>query len=150
MPEPPERRKPSPESVRRHRQHVQMLQQGKDAMALAKANDERLDVHSDSINSLEQWRDGNGAPGAEERIRHVENHVRDCDRINIEPRLNELEANVKIVQRISDSSIQDSVSHVLERRERTAIAKLKAWGPIIAASLVFLATVAQIILGHVL
>lgn len=99
--------------------------------------DNRLDGHSECIRQLRQWGLGNGGPGAEERLRSTERFVITMDKANVPNRLGQAEAHIETLQRIADSAIlegvQGAVNDTLDKRDRTAIAKVKAWGPIIAA-----------------
>jgi len=112
--------------------------------------EDRLDSHSDSIRSLMQWRDSNGSPGAEDRIRCVERFFIDISRENLPPRLNMVEAEIDALQKYTDSAIfngvQGAVNDTLDRRAKTTIEKIKAWGPIVSAAL----AAAAIVLAEVL
>lgn len=110
----------------------------------------RYDAQSDLLNSIQQWRTGNGSHGAEVRIQIVEELVLALAREKVIPRLAVLEADMRAVQAIADNAIkvgvQTAVNNTLNARDRTAIAKLKAWGPIIAAGLAAAAVVIQALL----
>ena len=99
----------------------------------------RLDSHSDQINSLIIWRDSNGSPGAEDRLRHVEQCAINIDKENLPDRVCHNEADIRVLQGIADSAImkgvQGAVNDTLDKRARTAVEILKAWGPIVAAAL---------------
>ena len=110
----------------------------------------RLDSHADMLGALFHWKNSNGSPGAEERIRKSAASISEYDRENIAPRLNMIEADVRVLQNITDSTIrtgvQGAVNDTLDKRDRTAIAKIRAWAPIIAALLAALAVVLTAIL----
>ena len=101
------------------------------------ANDERLDDTSDRVLSLEYWKKGNGARGAEIRLQDTEAGLRRIEDIDASPRLNVLEAEIKTLQNIADAKITEvvtaSVHEALNLRDKTAIAYLKAAGPYAAA-----------------
>ena len=100
-------------------------------------HDNLLDSHSSRIQSLEQWRQGNGARGSEERLQCVELYTAELNKANLRPRLNLAESDIKALQRIADSAIMEgvhtAVNETMDKRDKTAIAKIKAWGPIVAA-----------------
>jgi hypothetical protein len=106
---------------------------------------DRLDVHSESISSLEQWRKGNGAMGAEARLQCVEALTREEDRQRIVPRLSAVEADVLLLQSIADTSLRDriheTVTNTLDARERKFMARLKAWTPLVVGLLTFVGIV---------
>jgi hypothetical protein len=110
--------------------------------------EDRLDLHSDSIRSLDQWRKGNGAAGAEERLQITEAVVLGYQRLRLPERMAINEADIEVLQRIADGKISDavkeSVRSTLDARDRTAIAYLKALGPYLAT---IVALIAAIIAG---
>jgi hypothetical protein len=112
--------------------------------------EERLDSHADMLSALFHWKNSNGSPGAEERIRKATEGMADMDRTNIAPRLNMIEADIRVLQNITDSTIragvQTAVTDTLDKRARTAVEILKAWGPILAAALAAIAVVLAAIL----
>jgi hypothetical protein len=112
--------------------------------------DERLDGHSEMIHSLLLWRDSNGAPGAEDRLRKVEQCAIELTGHKLPTRLDMAEANITILQHVADSSImagvQGAVSETLDKRARTAVEMLKAWGPIVSATLAAIAIVLSAVL----
>lgn len=113
--------------------------------------DSRLDNHSELLRSLKQWRDSNGGPGAEERLRCAERFVTAIDKENIPPRLNMAEANIVTLQHVADREIlkgvQGAVTDTLDARARTFVEKLKAWGPIIAALCAMAGSVLAVVLA---
>lgn len=98
---------------------------------------DRVDTHSESIRSLDQWRRGNGAKGAEDRIQGTEVAALSYYTSRVPERLNCAEADILALQRIADGKISDAVSisvhTAMDARDKTAIAYLKAIGPAIAA-----------------
>ncbi len=112
--------------------------------------DGRLDAHSEELRSLLQWRDSNGSPGAEERLRVVEHCSVELEKEKLPPRVGVLEAHVVTLQRIADSAIMEgvqvAVNDTLDKRDRTVIAKIKAWGPIVSAALAAAALVLAAVL----
>jgi hypothetical protein len=112
--------------------------------------DTRLDSHAELIRSLLIWRDSNGSPGAEERLRNVEKCAIEVDRHKLPTRMDMAEANITILQHVADSSImagvQGAVSETLDKRARTAVEMLKAWGPIVSATLAAIAIVLSAVL----
>ena len=99
--------------------------------------EERLDNHTERLTDLEHWYTGNEAKGAEARLQSLEGYCGEMNKANLRPRVNTIEAEVVALQKIADSaimeSVQGAVNVTLDRREKTAVAKLKAWGPIVAA-----------------
>lgn len=97
---------------------------------------------SDRTRSLEYWRNGNGASGAEERLQAVEDGLLYYSRERIPQRLNCVEADMAAVQRIADHAIEHgvrgAVNDTLDKRDKTAIAKIKAWGPYFATGVVLI------------
>lgn len=89
---------------------------------------DRLDNHSDSINRLLQWGlDGNGK-SAESRLVTVEEAVKPIP---------EMQADLKVVRLVADAkltSIEDAVSNAITARDKTKIAKIKAFAPYAAAA----------------
>jgi len=112
--------------------------------------EDRLDSHADLIRSLMQWRDSNGSPGAEERLRWVEKCALLIEKEKMPERLNMAEADISSLHRIADSAmkavIEDSVNGTLDKRAKTAIEQIKAWGPIVSATLAALAIVLSAVL----
>ena len=110
--------------------------------------DARVDNHSENIRSLLQWRDSNGSPGAEMRLRCVEDSAKEWSGEHLPNRMAMTEANVLALQKIVDSTIfdnvQGAVTETLDKREKTAIEMIKAWGPIVAA---IVAAVAAVLSG---
>lgn len=112
--------------------------------------DRRLDDHSDRLGVVEIWEKGNGVTrGAEVRLQGVESFGQTLDKENISSRLNMAEANIETLQHVADRAIlegvQGAVNDTLDKRDRTFIAKMKAWGalitPILAAIAIVLAAV---------
>ena len=105
---------------------------------------DRVDIHSASIQSLDQWRKGNGAKGAEARIQGTEDAALSYYTSRVPERLNCVEVNIEALQRIADGKIQDTVSlsvhSAMDARDRTAIAYIKAFAPWVAALLALAAT----------
>lgn len=97
---------------------------------------------SERTRSLEYWRNGNGAAGAEERLQAVEDGLLYYSRERIPQRLNCVEADMAAVQRIADHAIQNgvqgAVNETLDKRDKTAIAKIRAWGPYFATAVVLI------------
>lgn len=97
---------------------------------------------SERTRSLEYWRNGNGATGAEERLQAVEDGLLYYSRERIPQRLNCVESDMAAVQRIADHAIQNgvqgAVNETLDKRDKTAIAKIKAWGPYFATAVVLI------------
>jgi len=93
---------------------------------------DRMDTHSESIRSLDQWRKGNGALGAEARLQSTELAALNYQRTNVPERLNCIEAEVLILQKVADGKIQDAVSlsvkTTMDARDKTAISYIKAIG----------------------
>jgi len=112
--------------------------------------DNRLDNHSEILRSLLIWRDSNGSPGAEERLRNVERCSIEIDKEKLPGRMNMAEANIRVLQNVADSAIMsgvhDAVTETLDKRSRTAIEIIKAWGPIVSALLAALAIVLSAVL----
>jgi len=104
-------------------------------------------ITSDRVRTIELWRNGNGAKGAEVRLQDAEKSVRALEDADPDKRLNALEADVKVIQQVTDASIRFSVGTALDERDKTAVARVKAWGPIVAATVAALAVVAQSIVG---
>ena len=107
--------------------------------------DNRLENISERTLTLEVWRNGNGARGSEARLQDVEDGLMAYSRERIIPRLNCVEADMQAVQRIADHAIQtgvnDAVNATLDKREKTTIAKIKAWGPYAATAVVLVGMV---------
>jgi hypothetical protein len=107
----------------------------------------RLDIHSEAIQSLDQWRKGNGAHGAETRLQNVEEMSFALARERIVPRLAVVEADMRAVQAVADNAIragvQEAIHDTLNAREKTTLARLRAWGPVIAAGIAALAVIVQ-------
>jgi hypothetical protein len=101
----------------------------------------RLDTHSDAINGIEQWRTGNGAQGAEARLQTVEGKIEDLPVIRADVAAAKLVADAKL------EVIEGSITSVLDKRDAKAIAKVKAWGPIVAAGSIVLVEIIKGILG---
>jgi len=108
-------------------------------------HDNILDDHEKAIEKINQWRTGNGARGAEDRLQEVEDGLFAYARERIIPRLNCIEGDVAAVQLIADHAIQtgvnEAVNTTLDKRERTTIAKIKAWGPYAATAVVLIGMV---------
>ena len=107
--------------------------------------DDLLSNHSGRIRDLEHWKDGDGAKGSEERLQCLEEYTRGIEKANLRVRVNNLEGGLDAVQRIADAkldNIQTSVSgavlSTLNARDRTTIAKVKAWGPYFATAVVLI------------
>ena len=76
--------------------------------------DQTVSLHSSRIQTLEEWRDGIGKQrGAEARLQDVE-------------------ANVEVVMRIADSKLEKSINGIMDAREKTIIAYIRAFGPLIS------------------
>jgi hypothetical protein len=109
--------------------------------------DDRLDGQSENVRSLLQWRDSNGSPGAESRLRKVEDCSLEIAQADLPRRVSLTEADVKALQMITDgnmrTAVSDSVNATLDLRSRTTIERMKAWSqlltPILAAVAIVLA-----------
>ena len=105
---------------------------------------DRVDIHSAAIQSLDQWRKGNGAQGAEARLQCVEGAAYRLDTERVPERLNCAEADILALQRIADGKISDAVSisvhTAMDSRDKTAIAYIKAFAPWVAALLALATT----------
>jgi hypothetical protein len=112
--------------------------------------EDRLDDHSDMIHSLIIWRDSNGSPGAEDRLREVERCSHEIAKEKLPERMNMAEADILSLHRIADSAmkavIEESVNGTLDARSKTTIERIKAWGPIISAALAAVAIVLTAVL----
>lgn len=110
----------------------------------------RLDDHASMIHSLIIWRDSNGSPGAEARLREVERCSHEISKEKLPERLNMAEADILGLHRIADSAmkavIEESVNGTLDKRAKTTIERIKAWGPIVAAALAATAVVLSAVL----
>jgi hypothetical protein len=113
-----------------------------DAIKETKAKQEeiesRIDIQSDSINSIDQWRKGNGAKGAEGRLQCVEGSLFELQTERLPARMSLAEADIQALQKIADGKIETVVRSALDARDRTVIAYIKAFGP-------YAATIAAII-----
>jgi len=112
--------------------------------------DEKIDIHADKILKLELWRDSNGSPGAEDRLRCAERFITSIDKENLPPRMSMVEAEVEALQKIAYSaimeSVQGAVNVTLDKRAKTAVEKVKAWGPIVSAAIAATAVVLAAVL----
>jgi len=105
-------------------------------------HDNALEARKEDTNRLIRWAfEGNGS-SAESRLTAVEDGLLYYSRERIVQRLNCVEGDMAAVQRIADHAIQtgvnDAVNTTLDKRERTTIAKIKAWGPWFATGVVLL------------
>ena len=90
---------------------------------------DRLDNHSDSINRLLQWGlDGNGR-SAETRLTVVEDAVKPI------PEMQETLRVVKLVADAKLTSIEDAVSNAITARDKTMIAKVRAFAPYVVGAM---------------
>jgi hypothetical protein len=106
-------------------------------------NEALLTEHSDAIARLNRWAlEGNGT-SAENRLKHIEDMIMALEKTNIGERLNAMEADMDILQRVTDATIKQSLVTAMDERDGTAIARLKAWGPIVAAGFAAVAVVVQ-------
>jgi len=111
--------------------------------------EDRVDNHSERLNDLEHWYQGNASRGAEERLQCVEGYAAELNKANLRPRMNMVEAEIVALQKIADSAImegvQGAVNDTLDRRSKTAVERMKAWAqlitPILAAVAIVLAAV---------
>lgn len=114
--------------------------------------DSKLDSISDRTQALEYWRDGNGARGAEARLQCLEQYSIDLQKANLRPRTLQLEADVRVLQNVTDAtimkSVRETVNDAMDLREKTLIAKLKAWGPIVAAICAFISSIIVAVVEH--
>jgi len=97
----------------------------------------RLDNHSERLNDLEHWYTGNETRGAEKRLQCLEEYAGEINKANLRPRMNVAEADIIALQKIADSaimeSVQGAVNVTLDKRAKTTVERIKAWGPIAAA-----------------
>ena len=109
---------------------------------------DRMDTHSEAIRSLDQWRKGNGAIGAEARLQSTELASLNYQRANVPERLNCIEAEVLILQKVADGKISyavgESVRATMDARDRTALAYVKEFGPYVAAAAAIIITVLKV------
>ena|SRR5208337_2343324 len=114
----------------RHQEHGQFkekLENLEDLKFKVDEIDGTVSLHSSRIQTLEEWRDGIGKQrGAESRLQDVE-------------------ANVEVVMRIADSKLEKSINGIMDARERTILAYIKAFAPLISG----LAAIALAILAVV-
>jgi len=88
--------------------------------------DGRDDAHSDRILSLEHWRNGNGARGAEARLQYVEGEMEELRGCLGASKTDEA------IERIAAAAARSIVKGARER-DRTAVEQVKAWAPYFAA-----------------
>ena len=108
-------------------------------------NHDRLDNHSDGIDRLIRWAlDGNGE-SAESRLVCIEKQT---------AAIPEIQAQIAAVQMVANAQLSEvigkSVKEEMDARDKTAVAKVKAWSPIIVSGIALVTIVVQIILGKVL
>lgn len=96
--------------------------------------DERVTEHGERISKLEQWRNGNGARGAEARLQEVE----ECGR-SLKEQLSGLKAG-DVIKAIATETAQAVIANA-RGRDKTAVARLKAAGPILAGLAALVAAV---------
>ena len=93
--------------------------------------EDRLDTHSSAIQSFTDWRDGIvNAKGAEVRLQCAEEVLQEFPAI---------QADLKVVRAVADAKLEDissTIRNTLDARDKTVIAYLKAWGPIIATAVI--------------
>ena len=102
--------------------------------------EDRLDTHSSAIQSLSQWRSGNGAKGAEARLQCAEEVLQEFPAI---------QADLKVVRAVADAKLEDissTIRNTLDARDKTVIAYLKAVGSLLGG-LAGLAALAAVFLG---
>ena len=102
--------------------------------------EDRLDTHSSAIQSLSQWRSGNGAKGAEARLQRAEEVLQEFPAI---------QADLKVVRAVADAKLEDissTIRNTLDARDKTVIAYLKAVGSLLGG-LAGLAALAAVFLG---
>jgi hypothetical protein len=84
----------------------------------------RYDQQSDLLNSIQQWRTGNGALGAEHRMQMMERTM---------AQIPGMQADLLAVKMVADAKLEGAIDSVLNSRDRTAVAYIKAIGPLVAA-----------------
>jgi hypothetical protein len=100
---------------------------------------DRLEDHSEQLHSLQQWRKGNGAKGAEQRLQAVEGAIYDYHVNRIPQRLNVVEADIEALQKIADARIGEAVTasvkhHLDERDHEREERENKFWAKVSKAS----------------
>jgi hypothetical protein len=88
------------------------------------AVNDRSDSISDRVLGLEYWRNGNGSRGAEARLQTVEGIVADIPAMR---------ADIEVVKIVADAKIERAIKGVMDKRDKTVIAYVKAFGPYVAA-----------------
>ena len=71
--------------------------------------EDRLEIHSEAIRTLEQWKSGNGAKGAEDRLQVAENGIHAYQMLRIPERVNLAESDITALQCIADGRIGEAV-----------------------------------------
>lgn len=102
-------------------------------------HDDLLDSHSDRILSIEHWRNGNGAKGAEARLQAVE-----CETTELRECLGASKTE-EAIERIASVAALSIVKNA-RGRDRTAVEKVKAFAPYFAAALLAVTTILQAVL----
>jgi hypothetical protein len=95
----------------------------------------RLDTQSEAVDRITRWALLGNGDSAEIRLAKVEN------RIEVIP---EMQETLRIVRLIADAKLQnitEAVTSVLDEREKTIIAKVKAWAPIASAAIAAIAVI---------
>jgi hypothetical protein len=103
---------------------------------------------SDRVYKQEYWRDGNGSRGAETRLQCVEQALADLPIIKSDLEVVKIIADAKL-HNIAET-VNGAVGTALSDRDKTTIAKVKAWSPIAVSALALVTIIVQIILGRVL
>lgn len=81
---------------------------------------------SDRLSHVEIWKDGNGARGAEARLQGLEGDIEDVKECL------GMSHTEEAIERIASLTARAVVKNARER-DRTAVERMRAWGPIIAA-----------------
>jgi hypothetical protein len=85
--------------------------------------------NADAIHSMEEWRGGvAGSRGAEARLQTVECEIKDLPVIRADLEVVKLVANAKL------EGIEGAITGVLNKRDKTVLAYLKAFGPYAATA----------------
>jgi uncharacterized protein (DUF305 family) len=118
-------------------QEIEKLEaRDKELEGLISECDGRLDEQSAEIQSLNQWRKGNGAKGAEDRLQSVEEGMKEI-RVGI------TDGDISKIALAASSLIVGTARD----RDRTFVMKLKAVGPIVAAICALVVVIIQALKG---
>jgi len=106
----------------------------KETVSRVDAIEEIVDVRGDRIRSLEIWKNGNGARGAEMRLQDVEGilaSVKSCiDKVSSDE-------NIARIAQIAAKGVVDNA----RTKDRTVVSKVKAFAPYFAAACAMIAAV---------